>query len=174
MILFLFLGVLYFALDRQLFYYGKNDFNIYHLLPLNIKPEYRPDFEDGFALYDEYGFTIAAKGNTYKFNDKDIHINAVLKYCFNNEKLNVLVEDVNNKKYYIEFSRSANNLSKKEIVVNVLIDNSFIDSHNFKFVDIKNNDRYIRKIELFRNYTLFINIAFFLYLTYMYIKYRKK
>ena len=54
----LILGVAYFALDRQLFYYGKHDLNIYNSLPLKIKPEFRYDFEGGFVLWDEYGISL--------------------------------------------------------------------------------------------------------------------
>lgn len=61
-------------LDRHLFYYNRNDFNLYSPLPLKIKPKYRPDNPGHFLLRDEFGFSIVGKGNSHKFNNSKIVI----------------------------------------------------------------------------------------------------
>lgn len=152
------LGVVYFILDSRLFYYGKSDFNIYNALPLNIKPDYRPDFENGFALYDEFGFTIAAKSNTYEFENKDVKIYNVLRYCFDNEKLIAFVEDVESLPYSVVFCHMGVN----EIEVEIKNDISDINLKDFKCIEIKDNEKHIKKLELARNYIMFIFIILFL------------
>ena len=56
----------YFILDRQLFYYGESDYTFYNLLPFNIKPENKPDFEKGFTLWDEDEMSLVGKGVRYR------------------------------------------------------------------------------------------------------------
>ena len=163
-------GVAYFMLDRQLYFYGKNDFNFYNLLPLNIVPEDRPDFENGFAIKDEYGFTIAAKGNTYKFKDTSIIINEVLSYYFNNEKVIARIIDSNDKKYYIEFTSNREKKKNQDIIANVWTDDKIINSSEFKCINIKDNEKKIKKIVSPRNYLMIAFIIMFIISFYKTIK----
>lgn len=102
-ILIVIVGALYYQLDKRLFYFGRNDFSIYNLLPLNIKPEYRPSFEGGFALKDNYGLTIAAKGNPHPVDNKTVLIDRVLRYGFDDNNLTAIVTDGKRNKYYVKF-----------------------------------------------------------------------
>jgi len=166
------LGIIYYQVDKYLFYYGKNDLHIYHSLPFKIVAEDRPPFEGGFALRDEYeGFTIAAKGNTYPVDNKQILINKVLKYGFSPEHLVVVVIDSNGNRYYIEFKRKQNDTSDFNAVMN--IDNGHYNSNLDKWVDIEGNDAYAGKLALLRNYLMFIVIILLLTLIYKLIGYRK-
>lgn len=166
----IFSGIAYFVLDRQLFYYGKNDFSFYHLLPLDIVPEDRPDFENGFALKDNYGFTIAAKGNTYKYNDKEVLINKVLSYCYNTEKVIAKIIDENNEEYYIEFVGNTDKKTNQDIIARVWDNGNTFRTSEFKCVKFKGNERKIKRMVYPRNYLMFIFIILFIVTTYKAIK----
>ena len=165
------LGIIYYQIDKHLFYYGRNDLHIYHSLPFKIEPKYRPAFEGGFALEDKYSFTIAAKGNAYRIDSKEILINKVLKYGFNTEYLVVLVTDINRDRYFIEFNRNQNNSS--DFNSNIFFYDRYHNLNSNNWVDIDSNDAYIEKLVLFRNYLLFIVIILMLTLIYKLIKYKK-
>jgi len=169
----LFLGALYFVLDRQLFYYGKNKFNLYRLLPINITPYHRHDFEGGFALMDEYGFTIAAKGNKYQCQGKEIVISEVSNYYIGTNKIIAQIIDTCNNRYYIEFINNTKNLLEHDIITNVWSNEKNIDSNEFKSIGIKGNIRYINGIELSRNLIMLILIILFITLIYN-LNFRKK
>lgn len=163
-------GIAYFALDRQLFYYGKNDFNFYHLLPLDIVPEDRPDFENGFALKDEFGFTIAAKGNIYKYHDKEILINKVLSYCYNSDKVVAKIADKNNKEFYIEFVSNKEKKTNQDIIANIWDNDRIIKKSELKCISIKGDERNIKRLVYPRNYLMFIFIILFILSIYKTIK----
>ncbi|MFO7575032.1 MAG: hypothetical protein R6W67_07725 [Bacteroidales bacterium] len=174
LVLTLVLGVVYFILDRQLFYYGRNDFNLYHLLPLNVVPEQRPDFEGGFGLKDDYGFTIAAKGNTYKFNGKDILINEVVNYYFNTDRVIAQVVDVNNESYYVELSGNRDGLTKQDIMAKVWSERDAINLNGFRCVGIKEREKHIGRLVLPRNFAMFAVIALFIVLIYKTVRLLRK
>ncbi len=153
----LILVTLYFVLDRQLFYYGKNDIDIYKSLPLKIKPENRLDFEGGFSLEDEYGFSLISKGECqYVHSEIKLNVKEIINYGYNDETLIVFIEDESGSKYFIEFLKNNDIHSKQDISVNIQNESTSIDLEKFKWIEIKNNESQIRKLELFRNYTLII------------------
>ena len=170
-ILIIALGIIYYQLDKHLFYYGKNDLHIYHLLPLKIEPEYRYPFEGGFALRDEYGFTIAAKGNTYPVNNEKILINRVLKYGFNAKDLVAVVIDANKTKYYVKFTQDQKDNSEVDATMDV--GNKLDNLKLYKWIDIDGSDDYIRKLMRYRTYIMFVLIILFLTPIYKLVKYRK-
>lgn len=151
----LIMGVVYFVLDRQLFYYGKSDFNFYGLLPLKINPEYRYDFEGGFVIWDEHGMSLVGKG--VKYWNSDIEVDKIIGYGFTDEKLIVQVADTAGNKYYIEFSSNKNPQSKQDIIVNVWGEAEKPTLKDCKWIKIKGNEK-VEMIELFRFGSLVILI----------------
>lgn len=146
----------YLIFDRELFYYGKNDLNIYNSLPFKIKPEFRYDFEGGFVLRDEYGMSHVGKG--VKYWSSDIVVEEILEYGYTEKKLIAKVLDTSKNIYYIEFSSNKNQLSKQELSVNVsskLLKNDLINK--YKWIKIKGNNN-IETIEIFRFLCLFVFI----------------
>ena len=164
-------GITYYQLDRQLFYFGKSNLQIYNTLPINIKPDYRASFEGGFALRDDYGFTIAAKGNTYPVNGKAILIDKVLKYEFNNSTLIAIVADIKRNKYYVQFHQDKKD--KSIIKANMATIDKFHSVKLGKWVDIDGNDNYIWRIVIVRNYLLYIVIILIVILIYKISRYKK-
>lgn len=130
-------GLLYFNLDKRLYYFGRNDFDRDDL-PLGIKPEYRPLFEGGFGLRDEYGFTIAARGNTYKNGGDEILIENVVSYCWGNDRVIVNIRDVDDGEYLIEFSRKEG--TKDELNVNVFDETNNLLSSYENCYDLKESE----------------------------------
>jgi len=146
-------GVLYLHLDKKLFYYGNHNFKV-HQLPFGITPEYRPDFEDGFALRDRYGFTIAAKGNTYNFANEKISIAEVTSYCFDETSLTAHVKDVSSRNYFAKFSGSSNSAgSELEVHIDKKVNNQ--NSLQSQCYSIENNTQHIRSLQQIR-----LSIAF--------------
>lgn len=169
-LLILILGSIFFVLDRQLFYYGKNDFNFYHLLPLKIKPNFRYVYEGGFAIEDNYDFGLIAKKFKYQINDENIEVDEILKYGFNNEELVAQIKDVNGNNYFIKCAKNNNKKSKSELSLTVWNEKMFLNSEKYKWIEIKNNNGFIEKIEIFRYYISFIIIVLFLFLIYKILK----
>jgi len=94
------------TLDRKIFFYGRNIFT-YHLLPKNIYPEFRPEFEGGFAIRDEYGFSLLARSfplSNKLANKIDENVNNILEYGYNTQSILVLLETEKNKKRYVQIS----------------------------------------------------------------------
>jgi hypothetical protein len=169
----LILGIIYYQLDKRLFFYGRNDLRIYHLLPFKIVPDYQPKFEGGFALReeDEDGFSIAGNGVAYPVNGREIWINSVVKYGFNAQHLVAVVCDSNKTKYYVKFnqdSKASSGFNASMEVANKP-DNFKLD----KWIDIDDNDDYVRKLVLYRNYLELLIIILFLSLIYRLIKHIK-
>ncbi len=166
-ILIVIIGITYYQLDKRLFYYGRNDLHIYHLLPLKIEPEYRPPFEGGFGLMDEYGFAIAGTGVAYPVNNKTILINRVLKYGFDAEHLVAMVIDSNKTKYYVKFSKGSS-------VINATMElDKGRDLALYKWINIEGNDDYIWNLVLYRNYIMLIVIVLLFMLIYKLVMYKK-
>ena len=155
-------GIAYFILDGLLFYYGRNDFNFYRLLPLDIIPDDKPDFENGFALKDKNGFTIAAKGNIYRFKDKEVHINLVQSYCYNAEKVVAKIIDKNNEDYYVEFVGNTDKQTNQDIIARIGDNGSTFGTGEYNCVIIKGNEIKIKRMEYPRNYLMIIFIVLFI------------
>lgn len=103
----LILGVLYLLLDRQLFYYGKNNFNIYGSLPLKVKPVFRYDFEGGFALEDEHGFQLISRGDCqYVHSDIKLNVKNIIGYGYADDTLIAFIENADGRKYFIEYIKN--------------------------------------------------------------------
>jgi len=128
------IGIIYYQIDKSLFYYGKNDLNIYNLLPLKIQPEFRYPFEAGFALDDESGLRIAAKEIAYPVDDKMVSINKVLKYGFDAKHLIAVVNDIKKTKYYVEFSQDPKDSSVVNASMN--INDNLNNLHLYKWINI--------------------------------------
>ncbi len=160
------IGLTYFGFDRQLFFYGKNDFGFYHLLPLDIILDDRPDFENGFAIKDKYGFTIAAKGNVYKFNDKEVCINRILGYYYSAYKVVAKIVDENNVEYYIEFVGNTDKKVNQDIIANIWDNDKVLGTNNFKCISFKYDERKIKRLIYSRNYLMFIFIILLIVTTY--------
>lgn len=168
--LLLILGVTYFVIDRHLSYYGKSDFDVYNLLPLKVNPEYRNEFEGGFTLWDAYGFSLVGKG--VKFRNSDIEVNEVVKYGFDDERLVVLVEGVGGSRYFVGFKKNEDAQSKQDLDVNIWDTGKSFSSDDYKWIQIQNNDKLIRTMELLRNYVMFVAIALFLFLIFRFWRVR--
>lgn len=151
------IGVCFFVLDRHLYYFGKSDFGFYALLPLNIKPEYKPDFEGGFALYDAYGFSIAGRG--VKFRGSQAEVREVVRYGFNDETVIVLVEDITGKRYFAEFTKSEGSQSEQDLDVHIWGEDKNFSSNDYKWIEIQAGTESIERIELCRNYLMFAVIT---------------
>ncbi len=162
-ILIVVVGIIYYQLDKQLFYYGRHDLHIYHLLPFNVQPDYYPPFEGGFALRNQDGLSIASQSDAYPVNNKMISIYKVLKYGFNKQDLVAIVVDSKKTKYYLKFYWDPN-ISTVNATMDIY--NRPINSNLYKWIDIDDNEDYIRKIFLFRNYSMFIVIIFLLIFLY--------
>ncbi len=156
--------IFYFALDRQLYYYGRNNLNIYHILPLGIKPVFRYEFDGGFAFEDRYGFRFIRKGEfRHENSNLNIHIAEILKYGYNDNKLVVFIQDINSQELYIECKKKYNNQTKAEIqcdafhVINLPLYNEL------KWIEIKNNVKYIHSIGLIRNLSAFFTFVILIF-----------
>lgn len=165
-------GIVYYQLDRNLFYYGKNDLHLYNLLPFHITPDDRPVWEGGFALRDSAGFTIAADGNTYPLNDKTIKIKKVLKYGFDTENLIAFVNDDRQRTYCVKFHQ--NQKDKSDFDVHVNVDCAQDTSRSYTWISIDGNDKHITRLALCRNWLMFIMILSIPLLGYLMFGFRKR
>jgi len=171
----LILGVLYFTLDRQLFYYGKNDINIYGTLPLKVRPVFKYDFEGGFALEDEHGFRLISRGDCqYVHSDIKLNVRNIIGYGYAEDILIAHIENADGRKYFIECTKNNNPTSKQDMIIKVLDEGVRINLKELKWIEIEKNTKYIRKVELLRNYTMFILITLFLVLFYLMVKRAKR
>ena len=172
LILIVILGIVYYQLDKRLYYYGKHDLHVYHLLPFKIEPEYKWPFEGGFALRDEYGFSIAGNGVSYPVNNKIVAINKVLKYGFNAKHLIALVIDSNKTNYYVNLY--LNPRDNSIVKASMGFASKMSNYGSYKWINIDGNDDYIWKFELYRNYLMFIIIILFIMLIYQLIKFVRR
>jgi hypothetical protein len=135
-VLFVITALNYLNLDRELFYVGKHSLSAYKL-PLNIEPEFKPDFEGGFRLKDRHDFSIAGKGNSYFLGKQEVIINDVVKYCFDDKVLVAIVNDIEGSTYGIKFSASTLSDSGSELKVDVYRENLDILFERYKCVDVE-------------------------------------
>ncbi|MEO6850108.1 MAG: hypothetical protein ABI166_05740 [Mucilaginibacter sp.] len=158
--------ITYCLLDRNLFYYGKSDFKYYNLLPLKIIPDYTAKWEYGFTLRDQYGFTVAAKGNTYSFNNKTVSISEVLKYGFSNNQLVAIVSDSSRVIYCLKFAPTPKGRTDFD---GVMYSGSKINDFKLdRWVDI--DDNYIGNLSSYRNRAMLISLILIITLLYILIK----
>lgn len=157
----------YFFLDRQLYFYGKNDLKIYQPLPIKVKPEFWGYDKGnlGFVFIDEFDFTVVANGNRYK--SSEVVVNEIIKYGFNEEKLIVLVNDSSGVEHVLKCE------SIDESKINVSVD-ATADYGELTWIEIKGNDGYVRKIELVRNYTQIAFVILIFVAGYLVVRKRMK
>ena len=115
-------------------------------------------------MRDEYGFTIAAKGNTYPVNNKTLLIEKVIKYGYKGEYLVALVTDKNKAKYCVVFSKNVKNVN--DFIVNVYVENKYQYTKMNKWVNIDGNDDFIQRLALYRNYSMLLLIVLFILVIY--------
>lgn len=164
--------IVYFILDKKLYYYGKNNFDIYNSLPLKIKPVFMYDFEGGFYLEDEYGFSLISKGiNQYVGSERKFSIREIIKYGYTDKKLIVSVVDSTNKKYFIECIKNTSIKSNQDMIINVLDENAIVNIEDYKWIEI--NHEYFKKIEIIRDYILISLILLSCLTIYLRFKTRK-
>lgn len=137
--------ILYFYIDSQLFYYGKNFTELFKFNNLQLTPKYKPDFEGGFCFLDSNGFEVVGKGFKYKGIDT-MEVHSILRYGFNNERIVILIQSVKGGQYFLEFN--SNTMGS----VNIIMGDKFYFRNNFKWIDIKNDIEKVKIVELIRNY----------------------
>ena len=149
------------TLDKQLYYYGKNDWCIHDKLPFKIAPQYWGyDMGSlGFVL-EKNNETLISKGKISKLPDAEI--NEIIKYGFNKEKLVALVNDSGGKKFYVVCIKNPNIYSKQDFTIDVVPQESFINNDPLKWIDIENVST--KQMELVRNY-LEIFLLFLIFIT---------
>jgi hypothetical protein len=144
----------YYLLDRKLFYYGKSDFTSYNLLPLKIVPDYTAEWEYGFILRDEYGFSIAAKVNSYPFNGKMVYINKVIKYGFSKNQLVAVVSDSSRVIYCLMFAPTPKGRTEFDGVL--YSGNKINDFKLDRWIEI--DDTYIGNLSFYRNWAMIFSL----------------
>ena len=161
-----------FIMDGKLYFYGQNVFNIgpaiYDSLPLRLKPDFWGHDLGllGFILEDEYGFVVLSKDSESKYRNQKINVEVITRYGFNDKELIALIKDVNDRKYYIEFSKNNKTEKKQDMVINVLDGNHVLEYKNYKWIDIDGSVQYVERMNLFRNYLI---IAFVMILVLVFL-----
>lgn len=163
--------IILFVIDAKLYYYGKNDWEVHDKLPFKIIPKYWGyDYGNlGFVL-EENGEAAIAKGVRY-WGYPNIHINEILKYGFNKEKILVLINDSLGKEYYVTFIKDLDLHSHHDSKVAMVPKDSLINKENLKWIDIKNVTT--DPIELARNYFEILLLVLIFILTRYLLKQRK-
>jgi hypothetical protein len=152
----------YFKLDEKLYYFGKSNFDIYQKLPLNIKPVFKNDYPSEFRLEDDSGFSIASRGeHQYIGSDVEINIKKIIAYTFTHQKLNILIEDFQGKKHFLECLKNTDHRSKQDIKTTILDPNIKVNLDSNKWIEI--DDDYFRKIERTRNYLLLFSFLLLIF-----------
>jgi len=80
------------------------------------------------------------------------------------------VVDVNGVKYHIEFLSKNEHQLKQEIVASVRNDGKAYSPNENKCINIKGNKKHIKRIELSRNYIMFVFTVLFIILCYKTIR----
>lgn len=168
------IGIIYYQLDRRLFFYGKNDLGIYNLLPLHVTPDYRPEWERGFALRDSTGVTLAADGNVYHVDNKSVNIRKVLRYGFDKTNLVAVILDSLGRRHCLEFSDSRNDRYDFDVIIDD--DCKEDSSKSYEWIIIAGNDQHINRLELWRNWLRLVIIISIPLLGYLFFRFwrRKK
>jgi len=149
-----------FNIDSQLYYQGKNDWEIYNKLPFKITPKFW-----GFN-YGNLGFVLLWDDETLIANGKKdlktgFQINEIIKYGFNKDKLVALVNDSSGKECYIECVKIKLSQPEEDFQVVFFSKENFLSTEQFKWINIKNFST--EKMELTRNYLeIFVILIFFI------------
>ena len=146
------LGLTYSYTDRQLYFYGKNDLNIHHPLPISVKPNYwGHDLGNlGFVLVDDLDFVVIGKGNKYK--SSEIIVDEIIKYGFDKKRIITTVVDSLGREHLLTLQSG----DKSDIEVFVDAKN---DYNELTWIEIKGKDKYVRQLEWIRS---FIRIGLFI------------
>jgi hypothetical protein len=159
--------LVFFILDRELYFFGKNSFPIYKSLPFEIEPEFRDRIEGGFCLRDEFGFALISKGECQFVGDKNILvIDKIIKYGYAKQNLVVLISDTNNFNYYIEFFKK--NENEQKIHAKVTKDTSYSSKIVYKWVFLEN-----KRIDIIYKLQIFIKLILFFYLMLIFVNFVK-
>ncbi len=170
LVIVLIMGAVYFVFDRHLFYYGKNNFNFYNSLPLELKPIFNYDIKGEFAIEDKHGFYLVSWGkHQYVGSEKEIIVQEIIRYGFTDEKLIAQIADTAGSNYYIEFSSNTNPQSKQGIIVSVWGEAEKPTLEDFRWIKIKGNEK-VEMIELFRFVSLVVFILSVLFLIFKIFK----
>ena len=124
---------------------------------MEIRPEFRYDFEGGFVFRDNHGFSRVGKGS--KYWDFDVEVDNILKYGFNDDELVVQIVDINGDRYFIEIKKNENTQSKLKTEVNVWNELENQNFENYKWIKLKGNEKKIKKIKIWHKY-VFLAIVF--------------
>lgn len=139
--------------DKELYYSGRSIFN-YGILPHNIKPIYKYEFPSEFVL-QRSGEKLIGKGIQYKTSD--FIINKILKYGYNQKEVVAIANDTLRKEFCIILKGKDKNRARDELEIKVISKDSIGNKENFKWVDPYNP--LYNKIELRRNYLIFVLLA---------------
>ena len=106
----LLLGLIWFKLDKDLYFLGKSYFRYNSALPFNIHPYYRYNFEGGFALNDYGGMSIVSASTVFENKSGKVDtISRIIQYGIEKEKLIVEIETENKSIYYLEIVKDVSN-----------------------------------------------------------------
>lgn len=135
------LVVVYFGLDQQVYYYGRNDWDFYHSLPFKVTPKFRYDFEGGFILEDRDEFTLFGQGVRYE----SFTIEKVEEYGFDKNSITAIVTDSSGRQQVYEFFEDHLSLSGYE-VKNVGLRQT---NKNYHWVNL-NSDKFVENYLMLR------------------------
>lgn len=158
LVVILILGIVSIGLDKELSYYGRNVLDVYNSLPLKAKPVFRYEFDGGFAIEDSYGFYLASQGrNRYVGNEGEVNIEEIIRYGFNDERLAVEVTDSIGRLFYIEFMEREEVQPEQSLKAKIWKgQDTALELDSFEWVEIENNEDYIRVLSIFRNYSILL------------------
>lgn len=143
----------YLVLDKQLSYYGRNNFDWENEIPLKIKPIFGYDFEGGIYLADEYDMSIVTQGlNEYR-NGDSINVKTIKRYGYSDSKVLAEVVTTKGQIAYIALS----NDTHKPDFLSIIILKNILPLTGYTWVDLSNADM-IRTTYVIRNW-MFIFIA---------------
>jgi hypothetical protein len=138
---------------------------------MNIRPENRPYFENGFVLWDKNGISLVGNGVRYRQIDS-ITIDKIVNYGFNDDVLITRIIDTKGEVQLFEYTKNKNPVYKPEISVRLIKNNSEISAYNLKWVEIINNDN-LKRTVIVRNWIMFLFIGLLITLTYMSFRLKK-
>lgn len=130
--------------DRQLYFYGKSDLEIYNPLPIGVKPEYWGyDLGSiGFVLIDDFDFVVAGKGTKYR--NSEVIVDDIIRYGFDKRKIVVKVIDSLGNEHIIRLQ------SPDESDIEATVD-ATVDQSRLTWVEIKGKDTMTRTLEWTRS-----------------------
>ena len=150
----------YFYTDRQLYFYGKSDLDVYHPLPINVKPDYWGyDLGNtGFVLIDDFDFVVAGKG--VKYRNSEVVVNEIIKYGFDREKVFALVSDSLDKEHWVRLQSAGGS----DIEASV---DATVDQRELAWIEIEGKEVDVRMLEWIHS---FVRIGLFILIVVIGIK----